>query len=362
MDYIEWCDHVLAKLIEATSLSYETRQFGVNQSEFARLLFAKDAAENVDFFGSSAYPAVVDALHDLAQSLLVESTSMSGGFFRPTSEGEKHNEDKTAVWHEVCNVPLKPEQEQLLSVVNRLSPKEHEHFAGLEWLERETLLGELAWPDGVDALLVVGDELHRMRLVEGHTGLGSHINLAARYRGLVWEHRRGFTLESKAIDKLLTEWETTSVDFKRELHTNTADEKAELFKDVVALANTQASGRRWLIVGFDDKTRTYYGPPDPKITQEHLEQLMSQYTAPTLDIRYEVTGYRLGQVGKLEVLRDPKKLPYKIAKSVGNKKRVEENNLFVRHGSLSEPPTDTELEALVEEGRRARGADSVALD
>jgi hypothetical protein len=43
------------------------------------------------------------------------------------------------------------------------------------------------------------------------------------------------------------------VEFKREVHvTGTASDRAELVKDVLGLANTQASGRRWLIIGLDN--------------------------------------------------------------------------------------------------------------
>ncbi len=85
---------------------------------------------------------------------------------------------------------------------------------------------------------------------------------------------------SRWLDQLVSEWETTSVNFKRDLETKTADQKAELVKDVLGLANTQASGQRWMIIGFEDKTRVYRGPPNPKLNPDHLEHLLSQYTAP----------------------------------------------------------------------------------
>ena len=83
-------------------------------------------------------------------------------------------------------------------------------------------------------------------------GLGGSV---ATYLGLVRATRRGFTIESKRLDELVKQWETTSVEFKRELYLDTADQKAEFAKDVIGLANTQASGQRLLIIGFDDKTR-----------------------------------------------------------------------------------------------------------
>jgi predicted HTH transcriptional regulator len=149
------------------------------------------------------------------------------------------------------------------------------------------------------------------------------------------------------------------VEFKRELHTGTADQKAEFVKDILGLANTKASGRRWLIIGFDDKTYNYHGPPnDAKITQNHIEHLLSAYTSPVVHVKYNVVNYRKGKVGKLEVFRDPAELPYTVAKSVGSKarggKRIETGQVFVRHGSQTEEPTPTELAALIDEAKRAK--------
>lgn len=144
----------------------------------------------------------------------------------------------------------------------------------------------------------------------------------ANYAGLVWERRRGEVEGARSLDQLLAEWETTSVEFKRELLLSTADQKTEFIKDVIGLANTQASGRRWMIIGFDDKTRAYYAPPDLSVTQNRIEQILAQYAAPSIDVRYEVVDYKGGHVGKLEVLRDPKKLPHRVAQFLGDKKRI----------------------------------------
>ncbi len=79
---------------------------------------------------------------------------------------------------------------------------------------------------------------------------------------LVWEHRRGITVSSQAIDAVVAEGETPTVDLKRQLALDTASHKAELIKDVIALANTKATGPRYLIIGFTDDG-VYYDPDDP---------------------------------------------------------------------------------------------------
>ncbi len=163
-------------------------------------------------------------------------------------------------------------------------------------------------------------------------------------------------LESRFIDDLVTEWETTSVDFKRQLSLDTMDQKAELVKDILGLVNTKASGRRWFIIGFDDKTHKYFGPPDAKITQNRIEQILARYIEPYIDVHYEAVECRVGRVGKLEVIRDPQKLPYHVKEQMNREKKppLMPGDLFVRHGSQVEKPTDAELLALQEEGNHAR--------
>jgi hypothetical protein len=45
-------------------------------------------------------------------------------------------------------------------------------------------------------------------------------------------------------------------------------------QDVLGLADTQASSRYWLIIGFDNKTREYSEPPEANICQDDLERLV----------------------------------------------------------------------------------------
>ncbi len=56
----------------------------------------------------------------------------------------------------------------------------------------------------------------------------------------------------------------------------------------------------------------------------------------------------------LEMLRDPKKLPYSVTRSIGNRKRIDQGKIFVRHGSQVEEPTPLEQQALQDEGDQAR--------
>jgi hypothetical protein len=129
--------------------------------------------------------------------------------------------------------------------------------------------------------------------------------------------------------------------------------------DLLGLANTQASGQRWFIIGFDDKTHEYAGPPDEKLTQQNLEQLINAYIEPKVEVRYKTVQHYTGLVGKLEVIREREKLPYRVSKRLEYQRRRKTRSLevgqwFVRHSSQTEPPTDDERAVIEAEGERAR--------
>lgn len=344
MDFVDWCGVVLDRLAAASRSSSNARMLGVNHMLLATTLFGEQAASSPGLLGSERGDAMFDAMSGLAGLHLVEGDGRRD-YWKITPVGREVVGDMAKLWQAVCSLTIgDPEHEEVLRAVNRLSPRGASDHAWVEWVEVDELLGELGWPDK-DLLWALSNDLENQDWIGRQAYLG----------GLIWETRRALTLESEFIDQLLSEWETTSVDFKREVHTSSNDEKAELIKDIVGLANTQASGRRWMIIGFDDKTRSYYGAPDPKLTQNHLEQLAAAYTSPVVDLRYEVVQYRAGPVGKLEIQRDPKKLPYHVSKSLaGAKKQVVKGQLFVRHGSQTEQPTSGELQAIQDEGDRAR--------
>ena len=350
MDFVEWCDIVLKKLIEASRNAQTSRGIGVDERFIASHLFDASITKQPGFHESTYHQAMLDALRRLQLQGLVEASPL----WKVTRAGKAHAIDPILLWETICMESIENEYCEMLHAINTLGIREAFDHAWLEQVTREMLVAQLGWPDDTHLLIPIAQELEQWGYIAGRFYMGGHMSLSATYRGLAWETRRGFTLETKFIDGLVAEWETTSVDFKRELSTDTADQKAELIKDVLSLANTQASGRRWLIIGFDDKTRRYYGPSNPKLTQNHFEHLMHQYTSPMVNVRYEVVDYRDGPVGKLEVFREPKDLPYQVARSLGDRKRIEQGQIFVRHGSQVENPTDAELQAIVEENNRAR--------
>jgi len=351
VDFVEWSVIVLNKSIEANRLETISNELGAHYWQLATLLFGKEVAAQ-DTFQATTY---CKAMEDASRTLQMTGLQMSG---KVTKAGRDHAKNPLLLWWEICQEQLDPEYAQLLRIVNRLSPRAASDHVWLEWIDYQTLVTALGWGQNTHLIRSVAIDLMEWGLVYTmQKPAAQEVSLRASYPGLVWETRRGLTLESKLIDDLVADWETTSVEFKSDLYTDTASQKAECIKDILSLATTKASGRRWMIIGFDDDTHDYCGSPNPKLTQNHFEQLLQEYTKPIVKVRYQVVDYRRGPVGKLEVFRDAKDIPYKVAKSLGSqsdKRRITEGDIYVRHGSQVQIPTPEELHALQEEGDQAR--------
>jgi len=353
MDFVAWCDLVLCKVIEAGRRALTHRSIGVQERDVARILFSQEVVDQPEFYQSPQHIAMKSALSQLQQMDLVERSP----FWKVTKTGRDVATDALPLWYAICQEKLDEEQQQLLKELNRLSPHATEGYAWLEKVTPETLLSELSWAEDLDLLRSVAQELDQWGYITGRLSQGGTMHLYATYRGLVWETRRSLTIESKFIDDLVKDWETTSVEFKSDVFTDTGGQIAEFIKDILSLATTKASGRRWLIIGFDDHTHAYYGSPNPKLTRDHIEQLLQEYTTPMVQVRYQVVDFREGPVGKLEVFRDAKHLPYKVRKSLGSqsdKRRITVGDIYVRHGSQVSKPDREEEQDLQEEGEQAR--------
>ncbi len=353
VDYVAWCGTVLAEVNSLIRSSIQMRESGVACRHLAMPLFGELVEETPRVL------AIHNALLDLtAVGLLRERTTKQGAAthcFRLPSEYRELARNPVPVWEEIVHIPLDTDHEQVLASLNRLSAAQHGSYATAEYIDDVALLEGLGWirEKDWDRLWVATRDLVELKFADGRFH-ADDFRIRATYRGLVWETRRGVTIESGRIEALVALGETTSIELKREVETTTKDQKAELIKDLLGLANTQASPPHLLVIGFDDKTRSYYGPPSPNLTQDRLERLLSEYTTPPLRVRYRVLGCQVGEVGEIEVFRDRTQLPYRVARSFGNQKRIEMGSLFVRHGSQTVPATPDEERLIVEEGEMAR--------
>src|SRR5205807_5865842 len=106
-----------------------------------------------EFHGSKRHEAMHDALRSLQNVLLVEDSS-SGLLWKATKLGKDlaSENDMTPLWQAICQEKLDQEHQQLLHVVNKLSPHDEGDHVWLEEIPHETLLAELGWAEGFDLL------------------------------------------------------------------------------------------------------------------------------------------------------------------------------------------------------------------
>jgi hypothetical protein len=364
MHFVDWCSQVLARVAIAVDASPERQLHGLMELEMDQAVWGETLPLSPGFHGSPAWEAVHYAVSALASVGLVSTDSMQS-HVELTEAGRWAAKDPTDLWAGICSgVELDATAEALVGAVNRLSmiaDNDYARVVRVEQVRPGQLLPDLDGPDAFGRLRVAAKYLddHKLANCRPRMGAGGAVmDIEATYRGLVWETKRGWTVGTRFIDSLRAAKETANVDFKREVHTNSKDDKAELIKDILALANTPVSGAsRWLIIGFEPKAYAYFGPPDRRITQEHLEDLLSEYTVPTVRVRYDRVDYRDGLVGQLEVLREPYDLPYQVKKSLHGatpKKWIEEEQVYIRHTSHSALADVDDIDDLRDEAERAR--------
>lgn len=368
MNYIDFCETVLTKMEEESERDEYLRNWGNDIRRIEKLVWGDRFDELQNLFKEQKYRDVLElAVDDFEKLGLIEDGTSN--FHKLSLSGRRAAKNIPQLWAEICRTTIPPAQEAILKTVNQMSPQEGDGFARVEMIRVNKLHGALLQQENKDFQNFNSEDLAAQLVELRGRGLifcerGEYPDeVRANYRGLVWQQRRDFILREKEILDLVEVWETTSVDFKRELYLDNAGEKAEFVKDVLGLANTKSSGRRWLIVGFDDKTREIHIPaeePDrgywyKKTKPDRIEQLLSAYVTPHINVRFELVDFRGGKVGKIEILREAESLPYRVSKSVGDiKKRIEENQIFVRHGSHTVKPDDEELQDLIDEAARAK--------
>jgi hypothetical protein len=142
-------------------------------------------------------------------------------------------------------------------------------FASVQWHQAEEIYGELAWswPD-IDRVYDITERLESMHFIRTQTAMGGYIGVQPTYRGIVRATERAQSEAQTTLRELHSAGEVTNVDFKRELALSRDKDKGEFVRDVLGLGNVQLFGaRRFLVVGFEDKTLTFHATPDACLTE-----------------------------------------------------------------------------------------------
>ena len=231
VDFVDWCSFVLNTCIKTGNT------FSIIPPSLAETLTNELKVNNPDsqtsfYGGSTYYNGMYSSVEELKKVGLMANEGERNFFWNVTNAGRDYAADLTPLWWQICQEKLNVEYEQFLRVVNRLSQKMAPDHAWLEMVRYQTLLDELAASEIIPRLWSIAHGLEQWGFVSGIFTMDGKFDLLSTYKGLVWETRRSLTIETKFIDDLLKDWETTSVEFKSDVNTDTAGQIAEFIKDI----------------------------------------------------------------------------------------------------------------------------------
>jgi Putative DNA-binding domain len=342
--YVDWVEQVLKGLVAAVAADPAVRTVGVAEWQLQQGLVDQQTTTG----------PVTEALRDAVRDLERLGLAIRRGLqIELTQTGRQlAAESLRMLWPQIMLIYLDNEQLAFLQACVRLCEERHPDVAVLRDVTWQEVTGALGWanPD-FNLVFDIARKLEEAGLLDKRGGLGQRIDVFPTYAGIVRATEGARTALRQLVADLVPDWETTTVEFKRQVNLKRDKEKAEFVRDVLALATTKASGRRWLVIGFDSNTHQFTDSVDPAITQDRLEDILNAYASPAPQIRYQRVRWNGGEVGLLEVIRDPTHIPYRVTRSLAH---ISVDDVYVRHGSHVEPPTTAERADLDAEGQAAR--------
>lgn len=354
MKYVDWVEQVLLGLRDAKA----------TQASPSIYLSEEALAEHLGVADKERGPeAVGDAIRDLVRLEAVEQVNHWN--VQITSRG-KHlaQQSLRVLWSAADGVWLDDNQTEYLTGLIEMAEWRADTHACLDNVDEDDLVARLKWATRDDVtvdLRELRNDLRNRGLITGRFTAGKSI-LFPTYGAIVKLTEVGTLEDTEHVRGLLRKWEGVDVDFKRQLSLRSKDEKIEFVRDALALANPQVSANRYMVIGFDNSTRRFHASVDPAIRHEQMEHLLNEYTeseyshAPVA-IRYRHVAWTdpAGTVGLIEVVRDPRAVPYRVSKALrGENKELRLHQILVRHGSHVAEPDLEELALIRAEAEWAR--------
>ena len=301
--YVEWVEHI-ARTFSSVDRQSGNPVRGVHIDKLAEhLMLSRD--DVVD-------ECIVNAMGDLSGLGLADSSTSTLGRnwrWRPTQEGLKLREiSLRESWPQLFGLFLTDEQSQFLRAVCDLSEECFDKRIRTKWVETDQVTEQLGLDWGDPAIKV---SIHRMAtslqglgLVQDQRTMGGPFPIRATYAGVVRATQLEPSQDRELLHSLLDDGETSNVDFKRELHLDRDREKAEFVRDILGLANTRLSGRRFLVIGIDDNG-IEYASADATITSSRIEQILNSWVKPVPLVRTRRILWNTDQLLLIEIIREP---------------------------------------------------------
>ncbi|CAN7734321.1 ATP-binding protein [Paenibacillus sp. LjRoot153] len=154
------------------------------------------------------------------------------------------------------------------------------------------------------------------------------------------------------LDIIQFENEHTSVDFKMISYEKKQNKKEDFLKDLLAMANAEVNGQRYLIIGvklLSDGQRSFHSIEE-YIDDANYQELVRENIEPQLNFRFDpirLNEYNLGvfTIGPCE------NKPYMMKKDCGTLKR---GMSYIRRGSQQKLIIRTDLENIYEDRYKKR--------
>lgn len=338
MKYVDWVEAVLRKTVEATSSALSGRLVGLSEIRQQLADTGSDDANDLD-------QAIWIAIEDLNALGILDVDSIH--WVRLTQEARKvrHGASLRSVWPALAGRFLDPDQEAFLQKSVELAEEQHSSYAKVNWVEAADIVAGLGWPDDISIRYGMATALEGEGMVRQRATMGGFVSLRPTFAGVVRATEVAQAEWQDQLKTLVAGGETANVEFKRELALDNDRRKAEFVRDVLALANTNVSGPRYLIVGYEPRELRFHAPVDPNLTQDRMEDILNAWTEGAPGIRFSRVNAAEGSVGVLEILPQGDRIPYRPRKGQG--KTLRPGEVFVRHGSHVEHPTEAEEQELL---------------
>jgi hypothetical protein len=324
MKYVEWVEAVLRSAVDLKTGAARGQFIGMPQ-----------IATQLGLEYDPALEALGDALTDLDRMGLVELKSQHQ--VEIAQEARKIVVASLATsWPAIHDVWIDEHQAAFLRGVCELSEQRAEDRAWLAEVHAYDVFASLNWERDDDHIADLVFGLGKANLlVTNRVTMGGGWTIYPTYLGVVRATEAEASELEALVRRLLPDWETTNVDFKRELHLDSNDQKAEFIRDVLALANTPVTGERYLVLGWDPNTHDFATGVDVSVTQDRIEDLLDRFSQPTVTVSYRTFAWgTAGTAGVVEVKRDRTKVPYRVRQRLaGARRTVEVGDVYVRHGS-----------------------------
>ena len=346
-DYVEFADRVMRTAAELVEDDYNARQSGVDVREVAQALGLNIEG---DFWQSDNRLAILHVVDDLEGLGLA---TVSSDYMRIEVSDRGRAARKLSLrtgWRAMFSaVQLDDEERALLRAAVLRSEDRHDRFATMREIQLEEAFADLGWPPDPRRIVNVGGALKRKGCLHG---LGAQFPMRPTYLGVVLATREVEAEVQALLTDLLRDWETTTIEVKRELPLNSPKQKHEFVRDILALATTQGRQSRYLVVGFDPKTREPFCSVDPALKQDDIENLLNAHVRTRAPgVRYRTVPWASITAGLVEVVRDPTAVPYRAGNAVVTRFGGE---VFIRRLSHVAIATDEEVAELEVEGAAAR--------